>query len=89
MLCGMLAGIHYVTAVRSLVTSGLTADAGGWVYGMNLAGAAGGAILASVVMIPLWGLVTTLLLVVAANLCAAAIVGIGAGCIYANNKRLG
>ncbi len=87
MLCGILAGFHYVTAVRSLVVSGLTADAGGWVYGMNLAGAAGGAILASVVMIPLWGLVTTLLLVLAANLCAAAVVGIGAGYIGENNTR--
>ncbi len=89
MLCGILAGFHYVTAVRSLVVSGLTADAGGWVYGMNLAGAAGGAIFASVVMIPLWGLVTTLLLVLAANLCAAAVVMIGAGYIGANNKRRG
>ncbi len=81
MLAGMLAAFHYVTAVRSLVSSGLSPDAGGWVYGTNLAGAAAGALLASVVMIPILGLVTTVLLVAAVDLCAAAVAGIGAGYI--------
>jgi spermidine synthase len=78
MLAGILAAFHYVTAVGSLTASAISAKAGGWVYGMNLAGAAAGAIFASVVMIPLWGLVTMLLLVCAVNCCAAAVVGIGA-----------
>ncbi len=79
MLCGMLAAFHYVTAVRCLTPPGVSPDAGGWVYGMNLAGAATGALLASAVMIPIWGLVTTVLMICVVNACAAAVTGIGTG----------
>lgn len=74
MLCGILAALHYVTAVRFLSAPGAPARGGGWVYGMNLAGATAGAVVASVVLVPLWGLVATLLLVLAANVCAAGVV---------------
>ncbi|MBN2225474.1 MAG: hypothetical protein JW765_12415 [Deltaproteobacteria bacterium] len=87
MLCGMLAAFHYVTAVRSLTSSGIPPSAGGWVYGANLAGAAAGALLASVVMIPIWGLVTTVLLVSAVDLCAAGVAGIGAGYLSGKTGR--
>ncbi len=77
MLCGMLAAFHYVTAVRALTSSGISPMSGGWVYGTNLVGAAAGALFASVILIPIWGLVTTALLVCGVNLCAAALTGLG------------
>jgi spermidine synthase len=85
MLCGMLAAFHYVSAVQALTSSGISRSSGGLVYGVNLTGAAIGALFASVVMIPIWGLVTTVLLVCAVNVCAAAVVGIGATCIRLSN----
>jgi len=87
MFCGTLAAFHYVTAVRSLMSSGVSPASGGWVYGMNLAGASAGAILGSVVLIPLWGLPTTILLIVMANVFVAVVVGIGARFINGVNRR--
>ena len=80
LVCGLLGGFHFVTASRGLSASEISAEsAGGLIYGTNLLGAAAGALFASVVMIPVFGLGATVLLVCAANICAAAAVGIGAG----------
>jgi ABC-type dipeptide/oligopeptide/nickel transport system permease subunit len=38
-------------------------------------------------MIPIWGLVTTVLLVCAVNVCAAAVAGIGAGYLSGKTDR--
>jgi spermidine synthase len=78
MLCGILCGFHFVTASRALLQSGYSPESsGGLVYGTNLLGASIGALTASVVIIPVFGLVATVLLVCAANLCAATATGIG------------
>jgi spermidine synthase len=78
-ICGTICGFHFIAASRALSVARMSAEsAGGVVYGTNLIGAGAGALFASVVMIPIFGLVATAALVCALDVCAAAAVGFGA-----------
>jgi spermidine synthase len=77
---GILGGLHFSLAVKtwagSEVPSGKIA---GGLYGLDLVGAASGALLAALVLLPLYGLITTLGLFTLLNLASLAVLGRGKG----------
>jgi spermidine synthase len=58
---GLLGGLHFSLAVRTLAgTQVASAKTGGGLYGLDLVGAAAGALLTSLVLLPIAGLIITL-----------------------------
>ncbi|MEW6670599.1 MAG: hypothetical protein AB1427_02795 [Thermodesulfobacteriota bacterium] len=63
LFAGTIAGAHFSTAVRVLEGQGIDMrHIGGGLYAMDLAGAAGGMLLAAFITIPVFGLMDTLLI---------------------------
>jgi spermidine synthase len=63
LISGFLGGMHFSLAVRVLAGNTVASEKiGGGLYGLDLFGAAGGALIASLFLIPLYGLLTTLYL---------------------------
>ncbi len=72
---GALGGLHFGLSSRLLEEKGrLLAGLGGKLYALDLAGAAGGSLLVSLLLLPLYGLQSVLL--AAAMLCAASVCGL-------------
>ena len=62
LLAGIIAGAHFSTAARVLEEQGISmGNIGGGLYAVDLAGAAGGVLLAAFIAIPVFGLMDTLL----------------------------
>ena len=58
---GVLGGLHFALAVKVVAgTAAPSAKTGGGLYGLDLLGAAAGALAAALFLIPVYGLVTTL-----------------------------
>jgi spermidine synthase len=71
---GVLGGLHFALAVRVVAgTAAPSAKTGGGLYGLDLLGAAAGALAAALFVIPVYGLITTL----------SALVLLGAGSLLA------
>ena len=61
LIFGFLGGIHFSLAVRVLAGATVASEKiGGGLYGLDLLGAAGGALIASLFLIPLYGILTTI-----------------------------
>jgi spermidine synthase len=72
LIFGFLGGMHFSLAVRVLAGATVASEKiGGGLYGLDLLGAAGGALIASLFLIPLYGILTTIFVF-------AAFTGIGA-----------
>ena len=62
---GVLGGLHFALAVKVVAgTAAPSAKTGGGLYGLDLLGAAAGALAAALFLIPVYGLVTTLMALV-------------------------
>jgi spermidine synthase len=63
LLAGILGGAHFSLAALAMAVTGVpAARTGGWLYAVDLAGAAGGVFVASLLVLPLYGVSGTLLL---------------------------
>ena len=61
LLTGMLGGVHFALAVKVMAASGIALEKiGGGFYALDLAGAAAGVLIAALFIIPIYGVMNTL-----------------------------
>lgn len=70
-LAGLLGGLHFPLAGNLLAEEGKAGKTGGIVYGLDLGGSALGAICAGLILLPVFGIPTTLILLFCWNLLIA------------------